>query len=204
MINISDYIDLKKEYSYYKEQGYYINPGIISIIIDKELNIPITYKEIEKFIKGSNVKLTPFETNNQELLNYYKNYINILKKKIMTLLSVQEDLCNNYIYNNLSQDSLKRLVELDFHLNSIGNIYYKDAIRLAEAIIYNITDLYNTLLEANNINSYKNKNIKENYPDERIITKNLSIHKREEFIELTEKQIKEIRRDNTRKLIRQI
>ena len=205
-VNISKYIDLQSRYEKYGEDGYFIEPHIIEMMLFDELEL----SNVEEFINGANITITEeeikkflnkkFEEENPELkkrietpsktsgrinlgeassiekikssaerfndeikgaryhfepysLQYFKIYTSILKKKCTTLLSVLNDI-NRCKSEQLSEESNQRLSELDFHINAEGNIYMKDAERLADAIIYNVKDLNEKLQIGNNLETY--------------------------------------------------
>ena len=132
-------------------------------------------------------------------LQYFKIYTSILKEKCKTLFEILEDLAK--IKNGtISQEEWDRIVDLDFHINEYGDIYITDVVRLADAIIYNVKDLYDKVTKGNNPETYltfkKSKNYmarngiseSEIYPKKEVQIKDLDYGHFKEFIALSENQ----------------
>lgn len=112
----------------------------------------------EKKMKASSEKMKDMATAYSYYfepysLQYFKTYTSILKEKCQTLLSVLDDIdkCES---GKLTKEAEQRFLDLDFHINSAGNIYFKDAERLAGAIIYNVRDLRKKIEAGNNLETY--------------------------------------------------
>jgi len=86
-------------------------------------------------------------------LHYFKTYTSIIKEKCKTLFEILEDLAK-VKDGTISELGWKRIVDLDFHINEFGDIYITDAERLADAIIYNVKNLYDKIIQGNNPNTY--------------------------------------------------
>lgn len=204
-VSAAKYITLSNRCEGYNNDGNFIEPHVIGMMVFDELKLP----RIEEFVNGANITITEdeikefldkkFEEENPELikrmetprkstgiinlckasvdaiitsterlkdeleagryyfepysLKYYKEYISILKEKLQTLFAVLNDIkkCKS---EKISEEAEKRLIDLDFHINSKGNIYFKDAERLADAIIYNVNDLREKVQAGNNLETY--------------------------------------------------
>lgn len=132
-------------------------------------------------------------------LQYFKTYTFILKEKCQTLFSVLNDI-NRCKSEKLSEEANQRLLDLDFHINSKGNIHFKDAERLADAIIYNVKDLKEKIKVGNNPKTYLtfklSKHIlmkndvweSEIYPSRKIQIKDRYHARMKQFIALSETQ----------------
>lgn len=136
-------------------------------------------------------------------IEYFNHYIDILKKKILKMLSILdqvEDKNNEEIYELLE--------DLDISINGERQIKCEDAERLTHAILYNISNLLIKLNEANKLETYfefkisKDKlyrdGLDENdlYPSEKIQEKDLLVGDDKQFISLTDKQIEMIKKKN--------
>ncbi len=199
------YISLPNRYAGYNDDGNFIQPHVIGMMLFDELKL----SKVEEFVNGASITITEdeikefldkkFEEENPELkkrmetprkstgiinlgkasvdaiissterfkdkleagryyfepysLQYFKTYTSILKEKCQTLLSVLNDI-NKCKSETLSEDAEQRLLDLDFHINSNGNIYFKDAERLADAIIYNVKNLCEKVQVGNNPETY--------------------------------------------------
>lgn len=139
-------------------------------------------------------------------LQYFKIYTSILKEKLQTLFSVLNDIkkCKS---EKLSEEEEARLLDLDFHINAQGNIYYKDADRLAAAIIYNVNDLREKIQKGNNPETYLTfKESKHNlmkdgifeseiYPSKKIQIKDSRYGNLPGFIALSEEQEAQVEKE---------
>lgn len=66
-IKIDKFVDLLNRYSIYGEDGYYINPLVMTSIIPEELNFSMSINEVIDYIKNADVQLTE-----QEIKNYLR------------------------------------------------------------------------------------------------------------------------------------
>ena len=80
-------------------------------------------------------------------LEYFKTYISIVKTKLLCLL-------DNCFFVSRGCPNFDFLDDLDIKLNSRGFISKEDIIRLIRPILYNLNDLRNKVLEANNLSTY--------------------------------------------------
>lgn len=132
-------------------------------------------------------------------LQYFKTYTSILKEKCKTLFEILEDLAK-VKEGTISKEGWDRIVDLDFHINEYGDIYITDVERLADAIIYNVKDLYDKITKGNNPETYLTfKESKHNmardgifeseiYPRKEVQIKDLYYGHCKEFIALSENQ----------------
>lgn len=214
-IVIDKYVDLLGRYAIYGEKGYYIEPFIIKHMIVNELELSMTFNEIEKFINDCKISLTAEEVKeflkkkNHKFepytLEYFKIYTSILKVKCRTLFGILDDL-EKIKDDEISEECWDRILDLDFHINKDGEIYIPDAVRLADAIIYNVKDLYNKINQGNNCETYLNfKESKfdlyedgifesEIYPRKELQIKDKYYSSKNEFSALSEKQEEELRK----------
>lgn len=257
-VKVAKYINLQSRYYEYGEDGYFIKPYIIRMMLFDELKLA----NVEDFLKGAEITITEeevkefldekFEEENPELkrrmeaprtissimnlckipiqeikssaerfkdemsagryhfeqysLQYFKTYTFILREKCQTLLSVLNDIENSKS-EELSEEAKQRILDLDFHINEEGNIYFKDAERLADAIIYNIKDLRKKLQAGNNPETYltfkesRHNLMKDDvwesdiYPSRKIQIKDRIYAYKPEFIALSEAQQTQIQKE---------
>ncbi len=262
-VKVNNYIDLAKRQAVMGEDGYFIEPCIIKMMLFDELKlsnpeeflngacITITEDEIIEFLdkkmdeeqpglretleeelKTSSSSIIAFTEDEEEnlrkinasskkmkdmgtasrycfepySLQYFKIYTSKLKERLTSLFSVLDDIdrCGT---EELSEESKQRLKDIDFHINSKGDIYYKDAERLANAIIDSAKDLREKLETGNNPETYLNfKESKhqlmkddvwpnELYPSTKIQIKDRYYANRPGFIALSEAQQTEVQRE---------
>lgn len=128
---------------------------------------------------------------NPDTLNYFINYISVLKIKCNNIIKIIDGL----LENNLSEDVLN---ELDIKLDKKGNILMSDITRLTEPLIYNFKKLKYIVDKANNIETYakfkvsldKVSNEDELYPSDELQNSNYEIDGEEGFIPFTKHQKK--------------
>ena len=139
-------------------------------------------------------------------LEYYENYISILKKKILKMINILdqiEDKDNKEIFDLLE--------DLDITIDDNRKIKKEDAERLLHTILYNLSDLLRKFDEANNLETYYNYKLTRDslyrdglveddlYPSENIQEKNLLVGSDSQFIPLTNKQKEMIRENDNKK-----
>lgn len=156
----------------------------------KLLDLNIKIKEYEA--KISKYKYNPFS------YKYFKIYIVILKRKLMSLIEIYNNLLMINEKKEVPSEFFLKLNELDITIDESGNILYSDIRRIVDTIIYNFNDLCEMLEKANDINTYLN--FKEYYriktmqgelfPSEEVQILNFEYSELMEFIPLTEKQRK--------------
>lgn len=139
-------------------------------------------------------------------LQYFKNYISILKEKCKTLFEILEDLAK-IKEGTISEEGWNRIVDLDFHINEYGDIYITDVERLADAIIYNVKDLYEKVTKGNNSETYltfkesKHRMARDGifeseiYPRKEVQIKNEVYGYCKEFIALSDNQKEKLRQE---------
>lgn len=139
-------------------------------------------------------------------LQYFKIYTSILKEKCKTLFEILEDL-TKIKEDTISEEGWNRIVDLDFHINEYGDIYTTDVVRLADAIIYNVKDLYDKITKGNNPETYLTfKESKHNmakdgifeselYPRKEVQIKDSHYAHKPEFIALSETQQTQVRKE---------
>ncbi len=120
MKSIDHYVDLVSRYALYGKNGYYIEPYIIRRIIVDELNLGMSFGEIEDFVRSCEES---FSEKSKSLFNILEDF-----DKIKT--------------HTISKEAWDHLSSLDLHINEYGNLYVTDAVELADAIIDNVKDLY--------------------------------------------------------------
>ena len=120
MKSIDHYVDLVSRYALYGKNGYYIEPYIIRRIIVDELNLGMSFGEIENFVKTCEES---FSEKSKSLFHILEDFDRIKK-------------------HTISKEVWDHLSSLDLHINEYGNLYVTDAVELADAIIDNVKDLY--------------------------------------------------------------
>lgn len=139
-------------------------------------------------------------------LQYFKNYVSILKEKCRTLFDILDDI-DRIRTEEITEEQWKRIIDLDFHINENGDIYYADADRLLAAVVYNVKDLYNKIKQGNNVETYltfkesRHSLLKDDvfeseiYPRKEVQIKDLHYACRSEFIALSDQQQKELEKE---------
>lgn len=262
------YITLSNRYAGYNDDGNFIQPHVIEMMIFDEVKLP----KIEEFVNGADITITEDEirefldkkmdeeqpglkqklkeemktnsiivfTSDEEenkrkikdstekmkdigtasryyfepySFHYFKIYISILKEKLQALFSVLNDV-DRCKLEELSEESKQRLKDLDFHINSKGNIYFKDAERLADAIIDNVKDLCEKVQAGNNPETYltfkesKHSLMKDDvwpceiYPRKEIQIKDSYYAHRPGFIALSEEQQTQVQKESIENISR--
>ena len=130
-------------------------------------------------------------------LEYFKKYINILKKKCNNLIRIIDGLIDETIPPEL-------LKELDINLDENGNILMDDVLRISKPFIYNFNELKEMVNKANSLETYLNFKISlddvyrngfsedELYPGEKLQDEYAEMFSKSKngYIPLTEKQKK--------------
>lgn len=139
-------------------------------------------------------------------LQYFKIYTSILKEKCKTLFEILDDLAK-IKEGTISEEGWTRILELDFHTNEYGDVYHADIERLADAIIYNVKDLYDKITKGNNPETYLTfKESKHNmakdgifenelYPRKEVQIKDSHYAHKPEFIALSEAQQTQVQKE---------
>ena len=132
-------------------------------------------------------------------LEYFKNYISVLRNKCDTLLRIIEGLIDKTIPKYI-------LEEFDIELNDDGLILSSDMARLIKPFIYNFTRLNDYVDKANNLNTYLDykvsldyvyrSGLSENdiYPKDELQNSHYEFEGEEGFIPYTDKQKKLMRK----------
>lgn len=212
-----------------KEKNKYVNINIVKATIEELLNLN-SYDDLRKIIEDINVNVTEEEIKkflinnsldksnsyNDFAIKYYKKHIEILKEKIYKLLDIINDIENifneNYSYNK-KIDVINYLSDFGIVLKKNNRLLKrKDAIRIIIPILENYEKLIEIEEKANNLDSYIEFKLTENftsetglredeiYPDSNLQIKNLdyiNINSEFGYIPLSKKQKKLIKeRDN--------
>lgn len=82
-------------------------------------------------------------------LEYFKRYSNIVRNKALLLLTIIEKIGNK---DSMSIQDL--ILELDIQLDETGNISRNDIIRLITPTVYNISELNEKVIKANDLTTY--------------------------------------------------
>lgn len=141
-------------------------------------------------------------------LNYYKKYINIVKRKSLLLLSMIENIGKN----NLSL--MKPLLnDLDIQISD-GKILKEDIVRIIEPMEYNYYLLAQKVKRANNLNTYLYEKISkeslfkagisedEMYPTLEIQVRNLEYNDLNGNIRLSKNQEENLKKEQEKRLKR--
>lgn len=67
MVDINKYIDIENQVTLNGERGYYVKPQIIIHILMDELNLDLTYEELENFFENAQINI-----NEEEIKEYLK------------------------------------------------------------------------------------------------------------------------------------
>lgn len=205
---VDKYVDLLSRYGLYGENGYYVDPHIIHIMVVDELKLNLSFSDIEEYVNTCEISITESEIKDFEpySLQYFKTYTSILKKKLKTLFEILEDLFK-IKEGTISKEGLNRIVDLDFHINESGDVYTTDIERLADAIIYNVKNLHDKITKGNNPKTYLTfKESKHNmardgifeseiYPKKEVQIKDLYYEHCKEFIALSENQKEKLKKE---------
>ena len=80
-------------------------------------------------------------------LEYFKEYISIVKTKLLCLL-------DNCFFVSCGCPNFEFLDNLDIKLDSRGFVSKEDIVRFVKPILYNLNDLNNKVMEANDLSTY--------------------------------------------------
>lgn len=176
-ITLDKYVELNEKYASYDNDGYYIDPIIILIMVADNLRYGLSFDELKEFVKKIDVVISKQEldqfllqkrkkdkkTSTSErgsesffTLEYFKDYLARRKKKCATLFEIYEDMEAVREEKELSAESVERLNTLNIHFNDYRYVYYEDALRLARTIVFNVRDLYEKGSFANALDFYWN------------------------------------------------
>ena len=156
-------------------------------------------KMIEEFADELEMSTYSFDSFT---LDYFKNYINILKKKISKMISILDQ-----IEDKNNKEIFPLLEDIDITIDDKRNIKNEDAERILKAILYNLSNLLKKSDEANKLETYYSFKLSKDsiyqdgfiendlYPSEKIQEKNLLVGFDCQYISLTDKQVDKIRED---------
>ena len=194
----------EEEITYYLEERLKIEkPDLLERVNNRKNGNKTTKQKAEEFIDDIEISAYSFSPF---VFEYYSNYMDILKKKVSKMLNIidQIDDVNN-------KEVFKVLEDLDITINSERKIKREDAERLLQTILYNLSDLLRKVVESNNPETYYSfRHTKESiyrdgliesdlYPSEELQVKNLYECDDNQYIPLTDKQIKEIKKKEIKK-----
>lgn len=174
-----------------------------------EKRIRASHKKMQDIDKASRYRFEPFS------LQYLKGYVSNLKEKLISMFDVLNDL-ENIKNGEIDEDGWKRILDLDFHVNKFGNLYASDVVRLVDAIVYNVKDLYDTVNKGNQLETYLTFKLSEHdllkndvwpsevYPSKKIRVKSLSCQYDKQFIALSEHQVEQLKNEQNQFLSRMI
>lgn len=134
-------------------------------------------------------------------LMYFKNYVNDLREKCLTLLEIVRDI-EKIKERRIGVDNWQRIVDLEFYINEKGDISVEDAIRLINAIIYNVNDLYEKVIAGNNYETYLNFKLYKTdlYPSKEIQIRDLKFAFSDEFIALSQHQLSVLKEEQNKNM----
>ncbi len=139
-------------------------------------------------------------------LQYFKKYTSILKEKCGTLLEILNDLIK-IKDDTIQEEEWDRIIDLDFHINEFGDVYFSDIERLTNAIIYNVSDLYDKVAKGNSVQTYLTCKVSKDsiaragifeseiYPSKEVQIKDLYYSYRYEFIALSNSQKETLKKE---------
>lgn len=97
MVDINKYIDIENQVTLNGERGYYVKPQIIIHILMDELNLDLTYEELENFFENAQINITEEEIKEylkekqeKENPNLYEEYEKV-KPSLKSLLEWQDE-----------------------------------------------------------------------------------------------------------------
>ena len=152
---------------------------------------------VEKFKEDLDYEKYRFEPYT---LQYFKNYISILKNKCFNLIKIIDGIINK----SIPSDVLK---ELDIKLDKKGNVLMSDVERIITPFIYNFIKLQELDKKANDLKTYlvfkislddvyKNGNSEDElYPRDNLQNRHFEIEGENGYIPYTEKQKKLIKKE---------
>lgn len=135
-------------------------------------------------------------------LNYFKEYIEIVKRKTLLLINIIDKIGRKDIV-----DIKDVIYDLDISLNENGDISKEDISRLIFPMVYNIQRLNTKVEEANDLDTYLSIKISkqslarngfsedELYPNKELQTKNLSYNYEWGDVELSENQKQQLQNE---------
>ena len=167
---------------------------------ESERKIAASVEKFKNEIESYRYYFSPYS------LEYFKIYVSRLKEKLTALFDLVREL-EKIKSGELQASSCQNIIDLDFHINEDGNLYYEDVNRLAEAIVYNVKDLYDKIIKGNDAATYLNFKISldgiyrndlsedEIYPSKEIQVKNLYDRYPKEFVSLSNKQEEQLKQE---------
>lgn len=146
-------VDLSKyKYKFYdkiNEDGY-IDPSVMTLIINNELNLNMSIYEIIELVESKKLDISYYVCFDVTKYNYVEKYTEILKEKSIKLLyfveRIQFNKSNKFSYEDLDEylweEVTRKLFEYDIHINKPRFINFDDMLRLLQPLIENIKDLF--------------------------------------------------------------
>ena len=219
-IDIEKYTDLDMNYSLEGANAYMLSPDMIKTIIETELGM--SYDDMKKYVHGAKVNVTEegikkyIESKHDKNANvsyepytlfYYRKMIKIYKYRIAQLIDIIEILIlvnNGPAKDMVVNDMKEKSKYYDLMINSNGEVYYKDLLRILEPLMYNFKKLKSMMERANVIDNYYSHQINTKaieyagwdldnlYPTREIRVETLDQKADDGMIPLTEKQRKQM------------
>ena len=205
-MGISKHIDLTREYALHGEDGYYIDPFIITMTLVEDSKLDMAYYPLKEYIEKTEITITEDKVNNNiELLEHLRKYISNLREKCLSLFDILDEL-SRIVRRDITDEGLEKLRDLDFGVNKYGNLYYMDSYRLLDALVYNVKDFHEKIEFANSEDTYTKKIDLESMPipSKEIQTKDLDHCDEKQFIKLSDTQrsnlalkaVEKVKKDN--------
>ena len=195
-LNSFDVYIKERDIKRFLDNKFYEENPDIKVKTDK-LNLDITsdiYDNVSNygdrfvlFLKFDKYRFEPYT------LDYFKNYICILKEKCMIIYKIIEGLIDKTIPKYI-------LENLDINLDENGNILMTDILRLTKPFIYNFQKLSDFTTRANKLETYLDfklsldrlckEDINENelYPSNNLQNEDYLLNGEDGYIPYTEKQ----------------
>ena len=109
-VNVGNYADLISNYALYGDNGYYVEPFIIHMMIVDELKLPMSFNEIKTFIKECNISITADEI--KEFLD--KKMVEEDKRRIDASVEKMKDMvtASKYYFEPYSLKYFKTYVSI--------------------------------------------------------------------------------------------
>lgn len=145
-IKFDKFVDLLNRYVIYGEDGYYINPLVMTSIIPEELNLSMSINEVIDYIKNASVQLTE-----QEIKNYLKEKFQQddseldIRQKNRKRLSGDPTKWTEEDIQNASQQFVDDLVAIKYQYDPYILEYFKKYIDILKEKSLSLFEIVNRI-----------------------------------------------------------
>lgn len=145
-IKIDKFVDLLNRYAIYGEDGYYINPLVMTSIIPEELNLSMSINEVINYIKNADVQLTE-----QEIKNYLREKFEqddselYMRQKNRKGLSSNPTKWTEEDIQNASQQFVDDLAAIKYQYDSYTLEYFKKYIDILKEKSLSLFEIVNKI-----------------------------------------------------------